>query len=113
MIRDTKYAEKISDNTLKIETNSKSFHLAVNWQKGSEKAVEVFFMIKIKDLNGFFKLYEKYTNKPVVVHLQEEGSRINTIDLPPFCEEVLITVNYIGKEDDKSFLDIYPIGYRI
>lgn len=113
MIRETKYATRVSDNVLRIETNSKFFHLAVNYQKGSEKAVEIFFMIKIKDLEGHFKLYEKYTNKPVTFHLTEEGARISTIDLPPFCEEVLITVNYLGIENEKSLLDIYPIGYSI
>lgn len=113
MIRNTKYASIESSSILKIETNSKFLHLAVNWEKGSEKSVEIFFMIKIKDLEGHFKLYEKNGNKPISIYLTEEGSRINTIDLPPFCEEVLIVTSYIGEENENSFIDIYPIGYKI
>lgn len=113
MIREHKHATKISNNILKIETNSKFLHLAVNYQKGSEIGMEIYFMVKVKDIYDHFKLYEKYTNKPVSIYLKESESLITTIDLPPFCEEMLITVNYIGQEDDNSFVDLYPMGYKL
>jgi len=107
MIRNYKNSILLDSTTIKIKKTNKFINFCINYEKGSEKGMEISFLLKINELPNLYKFYKN--NELVKIYFKDSDCRSTTIEFPSFCEEIICKVNYLGNPNEYSAVDIFPL----
>jgi hypothetical protein len=112
MIRNFINCEKVGSNSVKILGRLKVLYLAITYEKGNEKEIEINVQVKYPNINGYFRFF---TDKiePLIIRFNNSINASIPITTPFMVDEIIINVNYINygvnEENNKEgIVDIYP-----
>jgi hypothetical protein len=112
MIRNIINCEKVGNNSIKIVGRLKVLYLAINYEKGSEKEIELNVQVKYPNISGYFRFFTEAI-EPLIIRFNNSINASIPISTPYLIDEIIINVNYINTSTNienvkEGIVDIYP-----